>query len=185
MGPSGTNSSHSPLFPQQVMFPKATCRQRRRVDINEQCWEDLKFLLFVLQQCRNGIDQNLIAFRCPTYVYRSDSCPAGLGGYSNKRFAWRYYLPDNRRFWASNNLLEHLAAIITPWINILAGRLKKGDCSFSMTGSTTLEGCLRKTNLIIEGKDPIQATSKLWRKLLTSKEPYKLYLLACPTKVRC
>jgi hypothetical protein len=29
------------------------------------------------------------AYQCPTHVYRLDSCPAGLGGYSNKGFAWR------------------------------------------------------------------------------------------------
>jgi hypothetical protein len=55
-------------------------------------------------------------------------------------------LPDNLLFQASNNLLEHLASIISPWINILAGWLQAGDCSLSMTNSTTLEGWMRKRN---------------------------------------
>ena len=53
------------------------------------------------------------------------------------------YLPDNLQVCASNNLLEHLAVIITPWIDIIAGRLTKGDCAFSMTNSKTSEGWLR------------------------------------------
>ena len=81
-------------------------------------------------------------------LLQSGSCPAGLGG----------YLPDNLQFRASTNLLEHLAAIITPWIDIIAGRLKKGDCALSMTDSTTSEGWLWKSNFIEDDEDPIQAT---------------------------
>ena len=115
----------------------------------------------MLGKCNQGIDLNLIAFRQPTHVYRSDSCPAGLGGYSREGFAWRFYLPDNLQFRASNNLLEHLTAIITPWIDIIAGRLTKGDCALSMTDSTTSEGWLRKSNFIKDGEDPIQATIRI------------------------
>jgi hypothetical protein len=101
------------------------------------------------------------AYRCPPNVYRSDSCPAGLGGYSHKGFAWRYYLPKDLKFQASNNLLEHLAAIITPWVDILTGRLKEGDCALSMTNNTTSEGWLKKTNFIKDNKELIQATIQL------------------------
>jgi hypothetical protein len=58
---------------------------------------------------------NLIAYLAPKHVYHSDSGPAGLGGYSNESLQFR----------ASNNRLEFLAAIITPWINILANRLSR------------------------------------------------------------
>jgi hypothetical protein len=78
-----------------------------------------------------------------------------LEGHSHKSFKWRFYLPDDLKFCASNNLLEHLAAIITPWIDIFAGRLKEGNCALSMTNSTTSEGWLRKSNFIEEGEDPI------------------------------
>ena len=57
---------------------------------------------------------NLLVFRKPTKVYRSDSCPAGMGGYSSNGFAWRWYVPEHLKFRASNNLLEHLASIVTP-----------------------------------------------------------------------
>ena len=62
---------------------------------------------------------NLLAFRLPDHIYYSDSCPAGLRGYSDQGNTWRFKLPDKLQFHASNNLLEFLAAIITPWINII------------------------------------------------------------------
>jgi len=96
------------------------------------------FLRF-LKIAKDGISLNSIVFLRPTHIYRSDSCPAGLGGYSNKGWVWRWYLPKNLFFRASNNLLEHLAAIISPWVDILAGRLKNQDCVLSMTDSTTAE----------------------------------------------
>jgi hypothetical protein len=54
-----------------------------------------------------------------------------------------------------------LAAIITPWVDILTGRLKEGDCTLSMTNNTTSEGWLKKANFIEDGKEPIQATIQL------------------------
>ena len=58
-------------------------------------------------------------------------------------------------------MLEHIASIITPWIDIIAGRLGKGDCSLSMTDSSTSEGWARKTNFKEDGEDPIQATVRI------------------------
>ncbi len=58
---------------------------------------------------------------------------------------------------ASNNLLEHLVAIIMPWVNIIRGCLKSGDCALSMTNSTTSKGWLKKTNFSKLSDEPIQA----------------------------
>ncbi len=137
---------------------KRKAKNKRMIMVNEECNKDLKFLLTVIQKCQHGINLNAIAYCHPTHVYRSNSCPAGLGGYSHKGFAWRYYLPKDLKFQAPNNLSDHLAAIITPWVDILTGRLKEGDCVLSMTSNTTLEGWLKKTNFIKDGKEPIQAT---------------------------
>ncbi len=63
---------------------------------------------------------NSLAFRAPNRIYYSDSCPAGLGGYSDEGHAWCFQVPTNLQFRATNNLLEYLAAIITPWVDILA-----------------------------------------------------------------
>jgi hypothetical protein len=92
------------------------------------------------------------------HVYHLDSCLAGLGGYSDSGFAWQYYLKPGHQFWATNNLLEHIAAIITPWVDIIQGRLHPGACALSMTDSTTSEGWLCKTNFSKLKDYPIQAT---------------------------
>ena len=104
---------------------------------------------------------NLLGFRSPDRIYYSDSCPAGLGGYSDQGFAWRFRIPDDLQFRASNNLLEFLAAVITPWIDIIDGRLSRGDCALSMTDSTTAEGWMRKSNFSEPSIDPIQATTRV------------------------
>jgi hypothetical protein len=136
-------------------------KSRRTININEECHNDLHFMINVIKIAHSGISLNIIVYRRPTHVYRSDSCPAGLGGYSDSGFAWRYYLPPHLQFRATNNLLEHLAAIITPWIDIIKGRLQSGDCALSMTDSTTSEGWLRKTNFSELGDNPLQATVRL------------------------
>ena len=134
---------------------------RRSIKVTEIYAEDLKLMLYFLKKARDGVDMNMIVYRKPTHAYRSDSCPMGLGGYSHEGWAWRYYLPSHLQFRASNNLLEHIASIITPWIDIIAGRLQPGDCSLSMTDSSTSEGWSRKTNFKEDGDDPIQATVRL------------------------
>ncbi len=111
-----------------------------------------------LTKAHNGIDMNLLAFCAPDRVYHSDSCPAGLGEHSNQGHAWRFQISANLQFRATNNLLEYLAAIITPWINLLNGQLKSGDCALSMTDSTTAEGWMQKSNFDKSGEDPIQAS---------------------------
>ena len=108
--------------------------------------KDLELMKEILEKAKNGIDMNLLAFRAPDRTYYSDSCPAGLGGYSDQGHAWRFLVPPHLQFRATNNLLEYLAAIITPWIDLLAGRLDRGDCALSMTDSTTAEGWMRKSN---------------------------------------
>ena len=55
--------------------------------------EDLKLVLLVLDKAARGIDVNLLVYKKPTKIYRSDSYPAGLGGYSSDGFAWRFYIP--------------------------------------------------------------------------------------------
>ena len=132
----------------------------RHIYITPICIDDMKLMKTFLDRAHQGIDMNLITYRKPTHIYRSDSCPAGIGGYSHQGFAWRYYFPDNLLFCASNNLLEHMAAVITPWIDIIAGRLSKGDCALSMTDSTTSAGWMRKSNFR-EEDDPLQAAARI------------------------
>jgi hypothetical protein len=53
-----------------------------------------------------------------------------------------------------------MVGIISPWVDILVGRLNNGDCSLSMTNSTTSEGWVQKTNFK-EDKNGIQATIRI------------------------
>ena len=142
------------------LHTQAKRNSHRNIHITQICIDDMKLMQTFLDRARTGIDMNLITYRKPTHVYRSDSCPAGIGGYSHHGFAWRYYLPSILLFRASNNLLEHLAAVITPWIDVIAGRLTKGDCALSMTDSSTSAGWMRKSNFR-EEDDPLQAAARI------------------------
>ena len=117
-------------------------------------------MLDFLKIANSGISLNSIAFRLLTHIYHSDSFPHCLGGYSHEGWAWRWYLPKNLLFRVSNNLLEHLATVISLWVDILAGRLNQQDCVLSMTNSTTAKGWLRKSNTEL-GKSPIQASVRI------------------------
>jgi hypothetical protein len=50
-------------FLSRLRFLKKRAENRRQITINEQCKEDLHFLLFVLGKCNQGVDLNLIAFQ--------------------------------------------------------------------------------------------------------------------------
>ena len=60
---------------------------RRRINLNTNVIEDLKLMLFFLEETHIGVDMNLLVCRKPTKVCRSNSCPAGLVGYSSDGFA--------------------------------------------------------------------------------------------------
>jgi hypothetical protein len=139
----------------------STAKQRQSVKINGKYLKDLQLMLGFLKMANDGISLISIAFRQPTHIHRSDSCSAGLGGYSHKAFAWCWYLPADLKFRAWHNLLEHLAAIISPWIDILAGCLKSQDCALLMTDSTTPEGWLKKLNFSKLGKSKIQSSVRI------------------------
>jgi hypothetical protein len=121
-------------------------RNRRMVKIPPSCVEDLLLLRKFIVWAREGVDMNLLTHRMPTWVHRGDSCPIGMGYHNHWGFAWRWLIPEHLQNRASNNLLEHLASIVGVWIDILAGRLKRGDCVLSMTDSTTSAGWLKKSN---------------------------------------
>jgi hypothetical protein len=104
---------------------------------------------------------NLLTFRKPTHVYRTDACEFGIGGYSNNGRAWRFYIPDELQMRASINYLEFLAAIISVWIDITEGNLPPYSCTLSATDSTTGAGWMRKSNFQLnENEHPIFTASK-------------------------
>jgi hypothetical protein len=110
------------------------------ITINDTCMKDLDLMIEILVKANKGVDINPLAFRAPDHTYYSDLCPAGLRGYSNQGHARRFQVPIHLQFWATNNLLEYLVAMITPWIDFLAGRLEHRDCTLLMTNSITAKG---------------------------------------------
>jgi hypothetical protein len=136
-------------------------KNRRSIKVPESCAKDCELLIRFLDMAKSGISMNLLAYCLPDRVYRSDSCPHGLGGYSDQGYAWRYYLPEELLYRASNNLLEHIASIITVWIDIIAGRINRSECILSLTDSSTSEGWAHKSNFDVDPidceVDPIEA----------------------------
>jgi hypothetical protein len=59
-------------------------KQQRSVKINGEHLKDVHLMLDFLKNANAGISLNNIAFRRPTHIFWSDSCPAGLGAYSQK-----------------------------------------------------------------------------------------------------
>jgi hypothetical protein len=55
---------------------------RRSININNKCAKDLELMQLILDNAKNGIHMNLLAFPTPDCVYYSNSCPAGLSGYN-------------------------------------------------------------------------------------------------------
>ena len=51
--------------------------------------------------------------------------------------------------------------MITPWVDIIAKRLGPGDCSLSITDSSTSEVWIRKSNFKEDEESPIQAAVRI------------------------
>jgi hypothetical protein len=146
-----------PFF-KQTQRPPAESDETKSIAIPQPCRDNLKLMMLFIEKAFTGVDMNLTSFMRPTHIYRSDSCPFGLGCYLHKGFAWRLELQEQYCFRASINLLEIIALIITPWMDMMAKRIQSGGCVLSMMDSTTSAGWLKRTNFSEEAIDPIEAT---------------------------
>jgi hypothetical protein len=114
--------------------------------LSSEIQKDLKLWLSFLKRAATGVSLNLLVFRSPTHVYRTDACTHGLGGYSNLGRAWRLELPNELIGRAHINLLEFMGTIISPWIDFLEGSLPEGSTVFSQGDNTTAAGWSHKSN---------------------------------------
>ncbi len=73
-------------------------QNRRVTNIDKKICKELWIDAIDFRQAKNGINMNLLSFSTPDCVYYSDSCPAGLGGYSNQRNAWQFKVPHKLKF---------------------------------------------------------------------------------------
>ncbi len=58
-------------------------KNRRLIPINDECCKDLELVTHIIKIVHDSISMNIIVYRWPTHIYHSDSCPAGLGRYSD------------------------------------------------------------------------------------------------------
>lgn len=129
----------------RCLFEKAK-RRRHAVTVTNDCLADCRLLQLYIRRAHDGISMNSLIYQRPSVVYISDSCPHGLGGYNSEGRAWRWYIPCELLYRATNNLLEHIASIITVWTDIIENKLRPEDCILSLTDSSTSEGWHHKTN---------------------------------------
>ena len=73
-------------------------KNRRIIKLNDMVIEGLKLMLFFMEEAAGRVDMNPLVYRKPTKIYRSYSCPAGIGGYISDGFAWRFYIPLELEF---------------------------------------------------------------------------------------
>jgi hypothetical protein len=119
--------------------------------------EDLRLHKEFLLYANRGVSLNIIAFRKPTCIFRSDASEFGLGGYSIlSGAAWRWEIPIELRLRTSINSLEFIACVITVWVDIMPGRIKSEDCILSQTDNTSAAGWLQKSNFANEDDEYIQ-----------------------------
>jgi hypothetical protein len=128
-----------------TLLKKAKKRQAA-VGIPEEVCQDLMLMDRVIKQANKGVDMNNLTNRLPNVVFKNDACPFGIGGYNIMGNSWRWIIPPELRFRATNNLLEHLTNIASKKWGLLIGRIKKGDCVLTMSDSMVSTSWLRKSN---------------------------------------
>ena len=154
-------------------------QNRRQIMTPAAIKDDLLLMAESLKIAKLGVNMNLITYRLPSHVYRSDACPAGLGGYSSDGRAWRFAIPPHLQFRATLNFLEWLACQIGPLVDIKEGNMPRLSCVLSMTDSTTAAGWLRKSNFKEDDEGEVQLRLKRETArnfaVTTMKQEIKLY----------
>ena len=102
--------------------------------------EDLSLHLEFIQKATLCTSINNLVFRHPSHIYYADSCPFGLGGYSLKGRAWRFYIPFSLRSKHTNNVLEFMAQIICIWIDEIEDNLPPESCCLGYSDSSSSVG---------------------------------------------
>lgn len=121
--------------------------KRRNIRLNDAQREDLLLWIQFLAKARGGISMNLLTYRKPNFIERSDACTHGIGGFSaTTGIAWRWEVPVELRLRATLNLLEYVAGYITLWMDVHVGSAAPGSCFLSQTDSTSAAGWIKKSN---------------------------------------
>ena len=76
---------------------QSAARFKRQIHIPKLVLKDLELWKTFLHTANKGISMNLLKYRQPAHVYRSDACKHGLGGLSALGRAWRWLIPVHLR----------------------------------------------------------------------------------------
>ena len=83
---------------------------------------DLELWKAFLGRAHSGTDINLLVYRTPDHIIRTDACEFGLGGYSlTTGLAWRWEVPLKDQQQKSTNFRELLACIAGIMLSIVKG----------------------------------------------------------------
>ena len=148
-------------FLSRIRYLHTKNKYNREANIPATVKGDLTLWRKFLRQARDSISLNLLTYRTPTHVYRSDACERGLGGFSKGGRAWRWEIPKHLQARAHINFLEFLASITCIKLDELEGRITPESCLLAMGDSTTATGWLRKSNFQEEDEDDHTTTAKL------------------------
>ena len=148
-------------FLSRIRALKTSSRFRRITSIPKHVITDLQLWLDFLKSAHNGISMNLLTYRLPTHVFRSDACEHGLGGYSASGKAWRLQFPKHLLSRAHINLLEFIASIICIWIDVLDDNIPPDSCLLSMGDNTSAVGWMKKSNFKMVDEDDQDNTAKI------------------------
>ena len=109
--------------------------------------QDLALWLRFLDKACTGLSLNLLTFRLPLRILRSDASLHGIGGLSvMSGITWQWELPWDLRLCTSLNALEFLVSYITIYMDIHVGATPTSSCFLSQGDSTSAMGWLRKSN---------------------------------------
>lgn len=135
-------------------------RNRRTIAVPDDVQYDLHLALEFVSKVEQGISFNLVTFRKPNKLYRADACPWSIGGHNHEGRAWRFEIPIQYLFRATLNMLEHLASVIGPWIDIIENKMPELSCTLSLTDSTTSCGWMKRSNFIEKGETKLLTAGK-------------------------
>ena len=117
-----------------------------RIFFNKSVIHDLNLWLLFLDKAYNGISMNILVFRKPTHIYRTDACEYGLGGSFSDGTLWRWAIPHDLLHRAHISLLEFMGMLIPIWMDVLNGSLSLHDCILSLGDSSNAVGWMVKSN---------------------------------------
>ena len=89
---------------------------------------------------------NILIFREPNTVYRTDACEYGLGSVFPDGSLWRWEIPLYLLHRVHITLLEFMAMVVPVWMDKLANKLHPLDCYLSLGDNANAVAWLVKSN---------------------------------------